>query len=89
MHDHTRAMEFVARFIGGVYVHRDHKGDPNARPPFVIVEPKKQREALAFLEPTGLRPRGVPISHEALQLPRLVPLEPLGHEAVAAGLSRA
>ena len=49
LHDHARAMEYVARFVGGVYVHRDHKGDPNARPPYVIVEPKKQREALKFL----------------------------------------
>ena len=46
----TGAMGFVARYIGGVYVNRNHKGDPNARPPFVVVEPKKQREALAFLE---------------------------------------
>jgi len=43
-------MGFVAREIGGVYVNRNHKGDPNARPPFVVTEPKKQREALEFLE---------------------------------------
>jgi hypothetical protein len=44
------AMHFVARLIGGVYVHRHHKGDANARPPFVVVEPARQREALALLQ---------------------------------------
>ena len=50
LHEHDRAMSFVAREIGGIYVNRNHKGDPNAQPPFVVVEPKKQREALAFVE---------------------------------------
>ena len=50
-------------YIGGVYVHRDHKGDPDARPPFVIAEAKKQREALAMLEQQVFGP-------EAYQFPR-------------------
>ena len=41
-------------------------------------------------QPTGLRPRSLPVSHQALQLPRLVALEPLGHEGIrSARLSRA
>jgi len=47
---HGRAMTFAARYIGGVYIHRDHKGDPGARPPAVVVEAKRQREALKLLE---------------------------------------
>jgi hypothetical protein len=47
---HGSAMRAAARFIGGLYVHRDHKGDPNARPPFVVVEAKRQREALELLD---------------------------------------
>jgi len=47
--EHGKAMQSAARFIGGVYVHRDHRGDPNARPPFVVVERKKQREAMMLL----------------------------------------
>jgi hypothetical protein len=43
-------MHYVARFIGGVYVNRSHKGDPNAQPPLVVTEATKQREALEFLE---------------------------------------
>jgi hypothetical protein len=50
LHEHMRVMGFVAREVGGVYVNRNHKGDPNAQPPLIVVEPKKQREALEFLE---------------------------------------
>ncbi len=62
LREHGRAMHFVARFIGGVHVYRDHKGDTNARPPFVPTDPKKQREALTFLEKNILGP-------EAFQIP--------------------
>ena len=48
--EYGRVMFFTARFIGGVYVHRDHKGDPGARPPYVIVKRRKQREAMMLLE---------------------------------------
>jgi Met-zincin/Domain of unknown function (DUF5117)/Domain of unknown function (DUF5118) len=40
----------VANFVGGVHYHRDHKGDPNGRDPFLPVKGDKQREALKFLE---------------------------------------
>ncbi len=40
----------VSRFIGGGYVNRDHKGDPNGRDPYVPVTPVRQREALKFLQ---------------------------------------
>ena len=48
--EYGSAMFFTARFVGGVYVHRDHKGDPDARPPYVVVDRKKQREAMMLLE---------------------------------------
>jgi hypothetical protein len=48
--NHGRAMYFASRFVGGVYVSRAHKGDANAPAPFVVVEPAKQREALALVE---------------------------------------
>ena len=47
---HGSAMHFTARFIGGLYVHRDHKGDPDGRPPFVVVEADRQREAFELLQ---------------------------------------
>ncbi len=48
--DYARAMAFTARYVGGIYTSRSHKGDKDALPPFTIVDAKKQREALALLE---------------------------------------
>ena len=39
----------VPKFIGGIYFHRDHVGDPNGRLPFVPVSAEKQRNALRFI----------------------------------------
>ena len=39
----------VTRYIGGIYHHRDHIGDPKGRMPLVPVPPARQRQALAFL----------------------------------------
>ncbi len=47
--EYWRSALFAARFPGGVYVNRDHKGDPNARAPFELVDAKKQREAMKLL----------------------------------------
>jgi hypothetical protein len=38
-----------SKFIGGIYHHRDHVGDPNGRLPFEPVPADKQREALELL----------------------------------------
>lgn len=46
---HGRMATFVARYVGGIHVNRDHKGDPNARDPFVPVSADKQRESLKFV----------------------------------------
>ncbi|MCF7793256.1 MAG: zinc-dependent metalloprotease [Candidatus Cloacimonetes bacterium] len=47
--EYNSAAGNVVKFIGGIYSHRDHIGDPNGRPPFEIVPAAKQREALDFL----------------------------------------
>jgi hypothetical protein len=47
---HGLAMDSAARMIGGVEVHRHHKGDKGARPPFVVIDAKRQRDALTLLE---------------------------------------
>ena len=39
----------VPRFVGGIYLHRDHIGDPHGRPPFQVVPAEKQRQALRYL----------------------------------------
>ncbi|MCB0277736.1 MAG: zinc-dependent metalloprotease [Calditrichaeota bacterium] len=46
----------VTKFVGGLYHHRDHIGDPGNRPPFEVVPAGKQREALNFLCETYFRP---------------------------------
>ncbi len=43
-------LDYVGRYVGGQYFRRAHRGDPDAAAPFVLVEPAKQRAALAFIE---------------------------------------
>ncbi|MHC4623552.1 MAG: zinc-dependent metalloprotease [Planctomycetota bacterium] len=40
---------YVGRYAGGQYFHRGHRGDPNAPPPFEIVDAQLQRRALNFV----------------------------------------
>jgi uncharacterized protein DUF4953/uncharacterized protein DUF5117 len=47
--EYYKSAQFVARFIGGVMVHRDHKGDNQARPPFKMVDAAQQRAAMKQL----------------------------------------
>ena len=46
---HGKAVFFASRYVGGVYVNRSHKGDPNAPEPMEVVPVEKQREALKFV----------------------------------------
>jgi hypothetical protein len=39
----------AGRYVGGVYIHRDHKGDPDGRDPLLPVEAEKQRRAMQFV----------------------------------------
>lgn len=48
----ARNYSYVGRLIGGQYFHRDHKGDPNMRPAFMLVNPEVQRGALKMLKDT-------------------------------------
>ncbi len=54
--EYWRATTFAARYPGGLYVNRDHKGDKDARPPFVIVPAEKQREAMKLLAESAFAP---------------------------------
>lgn len=47
---HGQAMYYAARFVGGLEISRSHKGDKDAKAPVVIIDPKKQRDALKLLE---------------------------------------
>ena len=43
------ANDFLARNVGGYYINRDHRGDPQGRPPIQIVDANIQRESVAYL----------------------------------------
>lgn len=47
---HGEAMFIAARNIGGLYTHRNYKGDKNGKTPFEVVPAKRQREALKLIE---------------------------------------
>ncbi len=51
------AAHLAANHVGGEYAHRDHRGDPSGRDPFVPVKADKQREGLKFLQETILTDR--------------------------------
>ena len=50
LHHHSIALYHVARYVGGIRISRSHKGDKDAAKPLEIVDPAKQRDALALLE---------------------------------------
>ena len=43
------SIAFVTKNIGGLYINRDHKGDPGNRPPIQVVDAAMQRESLQFI----------------------------------------
>jgi len=46
----TFVLDYVGRYVGGQYFNRSRRGDPNAPPPFELVDPALQRKCLAFIE---------------------------------------
>ncbi|MGI9455605.1 MAG: zinc-dependent metalloprotease, partial [Aeoliella sp.] len=46
---HGRAMFYASRYIGGIYIHRGHRGDANAPEPHEIVDAQRQRRALKLV----------------------------------------
>ena len=50
LREKASVLDYVGRYVGGQYFRRAHHGDPDAAAPFVLVEPARQRAALAFIE---------------------------------------
>jgi hypothetical protein len=44
-----RSISTMANWLGGAFIYRDKKGDPNGRLPIEVVPAKKQRDALQFV----------------------------------------
>lgn len=51
-----QAVRIAARWVGGQFIHRDQKGDPNERSPIQPVPATRQREAVEFLAKTVFAP---------------------------------
>lgn len=64
--EYTLAAANLPKFIGGIYSHRDHIGDPGNRPPFKIVPAQKQRDALKFITDKFFTPNAFQFSPELL-----------------------
>lgn len=45
----TQMLSMMANWVGGSFIHRDKKGDPNGRDPVVPVPTERQRAALKFV----------------------------------------
>lgn len=45
----TKSTSMMANWVGGAFVNRDKKGDPNNRPPVQVVPAEQQRAALQFV----------------------------------------
>jgi len=48
LYQHMRNLTTATKWVGGSYINRDRKGDSGDRDPVIVVEPEKQRRALAF-----------------------------------------
>ena len=47
---HGQAMAMASRLVGGLHTSRSHRDDPDAPPPFSVVDAQQQRDAIALLE---------------------------------------
>ncbi len=63
----VRGVSMMANWIGGAYVYRDHKGDPDGRAPIEVVSAEKQREALKFVIDTTFYDEAYGLTPEVLK----------------------
>jgi hypothetical protein len=62
----TKAASMMANWIGGTFVHRDKKGDPNGRTPIEVVPAEAQRKALDFVMNTMFKDESFGLNSELL-----------------------
>ena len=62
----SRAVGMMANWVGGAFVNRDFKGDPNARKPVIVVPVEQQRKALAFVMEHSFKDDGFGLTPELL-----------------------
>ncbi len=64
--EYALAAATIPRFIGGIYHHRDHIGDPHGRLPFRVVPAETQRRALKFMTENLFAPDAFSFSPDLL-----------------------
>jgi hypothetical protein len=67
LNQQLQSIAFMAPWVGGAHVARDHKGDPNARPPITVVAPEKQRAAMRFVIDNAFRDQAFGLSAEMMK----------------------
>jgi hypothetical protein len=61
-----RMLGMMANWVGGAHVHRDRKGDPEARTPIVVTGAERQRAALQFVIDNAFRDEAFGLTPELL-----------------------
>lgn len=64
---HVGAIGVMSNWLGGAFVHNDHKGDPNGRTPLVPVPAADQRAALDFVIENAFFDEAFGLTPELLQ----------------------
>jgi hypothetical protein len=62
----TRSVNMMAAWIGGAYVNRARKGDPNAQPPIDVVDAAQQRDALKWVIDNSFKDEAYGLTPELL-----------------------
>ena len=62
----SRASSMMANWVGGAFINRDFKGDPEGRKPIEVVPVKQQREALKFVIEQSFRDEAFGLNKELL-----------------------
>ncbi|MFK7766961.1 MAG: zinc-dependent metalloprotease [Mariniblastus sp.] len=63
----TKSTSMMANWLGGTFVNRDKKGDPENRKPVVVVPAEKQRDALKFIVENTFADEAFGLSPELLE----------------------
>lgn len=67
LREQSGALSIMANWVGGAFVNRDQKGDPNARPPIQPVPAATQRAALEFCIDNAFADESYGMTPELLQ----------------------
>jgi hypothetical protein len=67
LNQQVQSLNFMAPWVGGAHVARDHKGDPNARNPVTVVPVEKQRAALRYVIESSFRDQAYGLTAEMMK----------------------